>query len=76
MRFMDCEWRLANGRILILEVDGAFHMEAAQWEEDLARQRALIREDRTFAHCTTGELRDRPETVARDLIALGVPRTL
>ena len=74
VRFTDCEWRLPDGRILVLEVDGAFHMEAQQWEDDLARQRALSGSDRLIVRCTARELRDEPGKVARDLTRLGVPR--
>lgn len=73
-RFTDCEWMLVGGRRLILEVDGSFHMEVEHWEDDLIRQRALASTDRIIVRCTTRELRDTPEAVARDLIALGVPR--
>jgi hypothetical protein len=75
-RFTDCEWKLADGRWLVLEVDGAFHMEVEHWEDDLARQRGLAALDRVIVHCTTRELRDTPELVARDLLALGVPQRL
>ena len=74
VRFTDCEWTLAGGRTLILEVDGGFHMDADHWEDDLARQRALAAADRLIVRCSTRELRDSPELVARDLIAIGVPR--
>lgn len=74
VRFTDCEWRLPDGRLLVLEVDGAFHMEADQWEDDLSRQRALSATDRVIVRCTTRELRDEPASVARDLKRLGVPR--
>ena len=73
-RFTDCEWRLSDGRTLILEVDGAFHMDVEHWEDDLARQRALAASDRLVIRCTARELRDEPERVARDLLTLGVPR--
>ncbi|GAB2982696.1 hypothetical protein [Nocardioides montaniterrae] len=72
-RFTDCEWVLPDGRILVLEVDGAFHMNVEQWEEDLARQRALSDPHRLVIRCTTRELRDVPERVAHDLRLLGVP---
>lgn len=75
-RFTDCEWRLADGRILVLEVDGGFHMEVEHWEDDLARQRALTSPDRIVVRCTARELRDEPEKVARDLLNLGVPPRL
>jgi hypothetical protein len=41
LRFTDCEWLLPDGIVLILEIDGAFHMDADHWEDDLARQRRL-----------------------------------
>jgi len=74
MRYTDCEWRLADGRTMVLEVDGIFHMDVGQWEDDLSRQRALSGTDRVIVRCTSRELRDDDERVARDLIRLGVPR--
>jgi hypothetical protein len=73
VRFTDCEWRLEDGRIVVLEVDGGFHMEVEHWEDDLARQRALTTPDRIIVRCTSRELRDVPGDVARDLLNLGVP---
>ncbi len=72
-RFTDCEWRLPDGRIVVLEVDGGFHMEVEHWEDDLARQRALSASGRIIVRCTARELRDEPWKVARDLRNLGVP---
>jgi hypothetical protein len=72
-RFTDCEWRLANGLTVVLEVDGAFHMEVEHWEDDLARQRRLSGPGRIVVRCTSRELRDEPHRVADDLRALGVP---
>lgn len=74
VRFTDCEWDLADGRTIVLEVDGAFHMEVEHWEDDLARQRALTSRSRLVIRCTGRELRDEPGAVARDLRNLGVPR--
>lgn len=74
IRFTDCEWLLPDGRTLVLEVDGAFHMDVEHWEDDLARQRALAAHDRVQIRCTARELRDVPGTIARDLRLLGVPR--
>lgn len=73
LRYTDCEWVLPDGRILVLEIDGGFHMDVEQWEDDLARQRTLTTPDRIVVHCTTRELRDQPERVAADLRLLGVP---
>jgi hypothetical protein len=74
IRFTDCEWRLPDGRTLVLEIDGAFHMDVESWEDDLARQRALSGRDRIIVRCTSREMRDGQERLARDLAALGVPR--
>ncbi len=74
VRFTDCEWVLASGHIVVLEIDGGFHMDVEHWEDDLARQRRLSGPGRTVVRCTSRELRDDYEQVARDLLALGVPR--
>jgi len=74
LRYTDCEWRLLDGRILILEIDGLFHMEVAQWEDDLARQRALSSAGTILVRCTAREVRDEPDRLARDLMRLGVPK--
>ena len=73
-RFTDCELVLPNGHVVILEIDGGFHMEVEHWEDDLARQRRISGPGRTVVRCTSRELRDDDEQLGRDLIALGVPR--
>ncbi len=75
MRFTDCEWLLPNGIVLVLEIDGGFHMDVEHWEDDLARQRRLVGPDRVVVRCTARELRDEVETVVDDLVALGLPRS-
>ncbi|HET6154694.1 MAG TPA: hypothetical protein VFE15_17260 [Marmoricola sp.] len=67
IRFTDCEWQLPGGRILILEIDGAFHMDVEHWEDDLARQRGLSSQGRIVVRCTARELRERPDSVLGDL---------
>jgi very-short-patch-repair endonuclease len=74
LRFTDCEWELPGGRVLVLEVDGAFHMDVENWEDDLARQRALSATGRVIVRCTARELRDERPRLAADLLRLGVPR--
>jgi hypothetical protein len=71
-RYTDCEWVLPDGTVLVLEVDGGFHMEVEHWEDDLARQRRLTTPGRLIVRCTARELRDDPQTVVRDLRALGL----
>jgi hypothetical protein len=73
-RYTDCEWRLADGRTLVLEVDGAFHDDVLQAAADRARNRKLTALDRIVISCSAYELRHDPGSVMEDLIALGVPR--
>jgi hypothetical protein len=74
VRWTDCEWDLADGTVLVLEVDGSFHLEVMQWNADLKRARSLTTRGRILVRCSAFEVRHEPEDLARDLIALGVPR--
>lgn len=74
-RYTDAEWPLADGRTLVLVVDGAFHDDVLQAGADRARNRRLTTLDRVVVSCTAYELRHDPGSVMEDLIALGVPRT-
>ncbi len=74
VRWTDCEWDLPDGEVLVLEVDGSFHVEVMQWNADLKRARSLTTRKRIIVRCSAFELRHEPDDVARDLIALGVPR--
>ena len=75
LRFTDCEWRLADGRIVVLEVEGGFHAEVEHFNDDLKRQRKLTTPNRIVIRCGALELRDDPESVGEDLRALGVPES-
>jgi hypothetical protein len=72
LRYTDAEWRLPDGRTIVLEVDGAFHMTVEHWGADIERHRQLVATGVVAVRCTAIELRDRSERVARDLRALGV----
>jgi hypothetical protein len=74
LRFTDAEWRLRDGRVVALEVDGGFHANVEQYDEDMRRQRKLTTRDRFILRCGALELRHEPESVAEDLRALGVGR--
>ena len=73
-RFTDCEWDLPDGRVLVLEVDGAFHIDVESYTEDVRRHRGLTTDRRIVIRCTAQELRHEPLGLLQDLIALGVPR--
>lgn len=72
-RYLDCEWELPDGRVLVLEIDGSFHMRTTHWWRDMQRERAVVISGRTVIRCASVELRLEPEAVIRDLVALGVP---
>ncbi len=72
-RWTDCEWDLPDGTVLMLEVDGALHLDATTWTADKRRARRLAGPGRIQLSCTALELRTEPHEVALDLVALGVP---
>lgn len=71
-RYTDAEWRLLDGRTVVLEVDGAFHMAVEHWGIDLERHRQLVATGVIVIRCTAIQLREQPERIARDLRRLGV----
>lgn len=72
IRYTDCEWRLPSGRVIVLEIDGAFHMEAEQWAADMTRERGLVIDGSIVLRTSSTELRRSPEMIVRDLRAVGV----
>ncbi|WP_051551254.1 hypothetical protein [Nocardioides sp. URHA0020] len=72
LRYTDAEWRLPDGRLVALEVDGGFHMQVEHWGADIERERQLVATGVVVLRCTALELRERPDRIARDLRALGV----
>ena len=73
-RYTDAEWRLVDGRVVVLEVDGGYHEDALQTTLDHRRNRQLTSATRVVVQCTAWEMRHEPWEVIQDLIALGVPR--
>lgn len=69
---MSSEWDLPDGRVLALEIDGAFHMEVEHWEDDIQRQRGLTTPGRIIVRGTAHEVRDEPFQLVADLRALGL----
>jgi hypothetical protein len=74
-RYLDCEWTLSDGQVVVLEVDGRHHLEVGSWQADMRRDRALVVSGRKVLRATNLELRLDPAPLARDLMALGVPRS-
>lgn len=73
VRYLDAEWRLPDGGLLVLEVDGSHHLEVGHWEADVRRERSVVLSGRRVLRATAGEVRTEPHLVAADLRAAGVP---
>ena len=73
-RYLDCEWRLPDGTVVVLEIDGAHHMEVRHWQADMRRDRAEVVQGRIVLRCTAYEARHEPDVLLADLLAVGVPR--
>ena len=73
-RWLDAEWILPDGRVLVLEIDGAFHMEVSEWWQDMPRERSVVLGHSMVMRTSTFEIRRQPEPLMRDLAAAGVPR--
>src|SRR3954452_5042947 len=71
-RYTDAEWLLPSGRVVVLEVDGGFHMEVEHWEGDITRERDLVATGVIVLRCTDRELIDEPARVIASLRAVGV----
>jgi very-short-patch-repair endonuclease len=41
-RYLDVEWRLPDGRVIAVEVDGALHLVPRRWIEDQLRQNEVV----------------------------------
>jgi very-short-patch-repair endonuclease len=75
IRYTDAEWRLPDGRVVVLEVDGGFHMDVAHWEDDMVRERDLVATGAVVLRCTDRELVDESGRVAASLRRVGVGRS-
>jgi hypothetical protein len=73
-RYLDCEWDLGDGEIVVLEIDGSHHHLVEYWEADMKRERQVVISRRWVLRATASEVRLDGAAVMRDLIAMGVPR--
>lgn len=73
-RYLDCEWVLADGTIVVLEVDGGHHMRVEHWGKDMQRERGVVISGRRVLRATAFEARHQQPELAADLEAIGIPR--
>jgi hypothetical protein len=66
-RYLDAEWRLPDGRVLAVEVDGAHHMRTEHWIADQLRQNEIVSGGTVVLRFPSVVVRDRPELVAEQL---------
>ncbi|MFZ0529003.1 MAG: hypothetical protein WAL91_00530, partial [Propionicimonas sp.] len=71
-RYLDAEWDVPGGTV-VLEVDGKHHLDAASWQADMRRERAIVVSRTWVLRATNHELRHDPASLVSDLHALGVP---
>ena len=72
-RYLDCEWVLPDGRVVVLEIDGSFHLQVGNWWRDMKRERAVVLSKSTVLRCSSVEIRLEPWDIVRDLRLAGVP---
>jgi hypothetical protein len=75
-RYLDCEWILPSGEVVVLEVDGRHHMDVEHWTADIKRERKVVIGRRWVLRATTVEVRLDAAELAADLIAMGVPKVV
>jgi hypothetical protein len=75
-RYLDAEWKLPSGRRVVLEVDGAHHLDVENWQADMRRERGVVIGGAQVLRATSVEVRIEPSQIAADLIAIGVPRVV
>lgn len=73
LRYLDGTWVVEGQGLLVLEVDGAHHLDVAHWEADMRRERGLVVSGARVLRATSIEVRLDQARVAADLRALGVP---
>ena len=72
-RYLDCEWFLGDGQVVVLEVDGSHHAEVQHWEADMKRERGIVISGRRVLRATANEARHEQAALVADLLAIGVP---
>ena len=73
-RRVDAEFRLPDGRVLMVEIDGVAHMDVRQWEADLIRQNEKLTAETgaLVLHVTGWQIRHDPDAFFDLLRRLGV----
>ena len=73
-RYLDVEWERADGRRLVVEVDGALHLRAATWWDDQFRQNEVVIGNSVVLRFPSVAVREGDPRVVDQLRRAGVPR--
>jgi hypothetical protein len=76
LRYLDAEWELADGRRVVLEVDGSHHLDVGSWQADMRRERGVVIGGANVLRATAVEIRVEPRQIVDDLLAIGVPQVV
>ena len=66
-RYLDATWRRSDGRLVVVEVDGALHLVATRWWDDQLRQNELTLADAIVLRFPSVIIRTEPTVVATQL---------
>jgi very-short-patch-repair endonuclease len=66
-RYLDATWRRADGRLVVVEVDGALHLAARRWWDDQLRQNELALADALVLRFPSVVVRTKERLVASQL---------
>ena len=66
-RYLDATWRRRDGRLVVVEIDGALHLAVDRWWRDQLRQNELAVADALILRYPSVIVRTEPDLVARQL---------
>lgn len=66
-RYLDASWRRSDGRLVVVEVDGALHLSQRRWWDDQERQNELALADALVLRYPSVIVRTRPSVVLDQL---------
>ena len=66
-RYLDASWQRSDGRLVVVEVDGALHLNPTSWAADQLRQNELVLSDALVLRYPSVVVRTEGDLVARQL---------
>ena len=66
-RYLDAEWELEDGRLLVVEVDGSIHLLPQQWFDDQFRQNVVTLSGAIVLRFPSMVVRTQPDLVVAQI---------